>query len=184
MLRLRIGVPVRHGSRGVVADAADSGTGAAGARSGRRALIVAAALAAGPAWVAGPAVRVVAPDGLVDRTARVACLEPSSDPVAIDALGNAMLPAACARAQCTSRRWLAGDVVEGTCHLAPAVVLDVEMPVAARGEFAVRLEPKGGRGTPIDATMTLAEGSSRSPLSLPPVAPGSYVLSVHRAGSA
>jgi carboxypeptidase family protein len=146
-------------------------------------LILAAALAAGPALAVGLAVRVVAPDGLLDPTARVACLEPASEPVAIDAAGRAELPAGCRQARCVSQRWLPGEVVEGTCKLTPAAVLEIEMPQAARGEFAVRLEPKGGRGTPIEASLKLGEGA-RSPLVLPPVAPGDYVLNIQRAGSA
>src|SRR5262245_6221404 len=174
MLRLRIGVPVRHRSRrdvAVATSAAGAGT-RPGLRSGRGALIIAAALAAGPVLAAGLAVRVAAPDGLFDPTARVACLEPASEPVTIDASGQAEVPAGCARAQCTSRRWLSGDVVDGACKLAPAVVLEIEMPAVAKGEFAVRLERKGGRGTPVDATVKLADGSSRPMVSLPPVAPG------------
>ena len=110
-------------------------------------------------------------------------MEPASEPMAIDGSGQAEVPAGCARAQCTSKRWLPGDVVEGTCKLAPAGISTSSTTAAAKGEFAVRLEAKGGRGTPIDATIKLSEGAPRAPLALPPVAPGGYLLSIHRAGS-
>src|SRR5262245_2077665 len=99
MLQLQLGLPVLHGPRRALADPAAGPRSRSRSRSqpssGRVALLVAAALAAWPAVGAGTAVRVVAPDGGLDATARVACLEPASEPVAIDASGQALVPAGC-----------------------------------------------------------------------------------------
>jgi len=124
-------------------------------------------------------VRVETPDGARDATAKVACVAPAGAPIAIDAMGRAVLPEGCAKARCTSDRWLPADVAGEACKLGRAAVLTVELPADARGRFVVRLEGKRKGEAPIEREVSADAGGAPS-LALAPVRPGTYTLSVGR----
>ena len=128
--------------------------------------------------------RVATPDGARDATARLVCAEPASAAIAFDATGGALLPEGCAKAKCTSDRWLAADVENATCKLGRAVALTVELPQGAKGTFVIRLEPEGGKRAAVEVTSVAEDGKPRRPIGVPPVPLGRYALSVRRESDA
>lgn len=130
-------------------------------------------------------VGVTTPDGARDATATVACTDPASIPVAVDASRRAAVPGACRRVRCGSDRWLPGATAPGpvgpvTCALQPAVQLALDLPQEAGGALVVAITRQERKTPAFEVVSELVPPKRRPLIAVPPLPPGRYKVSVGR----
>jgi len=120
---------------------------------------------------------VVAPDGHIDASARVSCVDPPLPEATVDARGRVTIVDGCRHVRCASERWLPGEAPAGatpfTCALRPAAKLAIELPNVADGTLQLSLVPRGS-----NASLWQARATAR--VTTPPLALGRYRLVVTR----